>query len=100
LIHSQLLLFVPMIGLGLSWASMMGNPYAMLAGSIPPERAGVYMGLFNIFIVAPMLLQIITIPLLYHGVLADNPENVIRLAGVGLLLAAVLVLRVRTGSFR
>jgi maltose/moltooligosaccharide transporter len=100
LIHSQLLLFVPMIGLGLSWASTMGNPYAMLAGSIPPERAGVYMGLFNIFIVAPMLLQIITIPLLYHGVLADNPENVIRLAGVGLLLAAVLVLRVRTGSFR
>jgi len=100
LIHSQLLLFVPMIGLGLSWASMMGNPYAMLAGSIPPERAGVYMGLFNIFIVAPMLLQIITIPLLYHGVLADNPENVIRLAGVGLLLAAALVLRVRTGSFR
>ncbi len=100
LIHSQLLLFVPMIGLGLSWASMMGNPYAMLAGSIPPERAGVYMGLFNIFIVAPMLLQIITIPLLYHGALADNPENVIRLAGVGLLLAAALVLRVRTGSFR
>jgi maltose/moltooligosaccharide transporter len=95
LIHSKLLLFVPMIGLGLSWASMMGNPYAMLAGSIPPERAGVYMGLFNIFIVAPMLLQIVTIPLLYHRVLADNPENVIRLAGAGLLIAAIMVLRVR-----
>ncbi len=99
LIHRQWLLFVPMIGLGLSWASMMGNPYAMLAGSIPAERAGVYMGLFNIFIVAPMLLQIITIPLLYHGLLADNPQNVIRLAGIGLLLAAALVLRVRTAHF-
>jgi maltose/moltooligosaccharide transporter len=98
LIHSKLLLFVPMIGLGLSWASMMGNPYAMLAGSIPPERAGVYMGLFNIFIVAPMLLQIVTIPLLYHRVLADNPENVIRLAGAGLLMAAVMVLRVKTNA--
>ena len=97
LIHSQLLLFVPMIGLGLSWASMMGNPYAMLAGSIPAQRAGVYMGLFNLFIVMPMLLQILTIPLLFHRVLADNPENVIRLAGAGLLMAALLVLRVRTG---
>jgi maltose/moltooligosaccharide transporter len=100
LIHTRLLLFVPMLGLGLSWASMMGNPYAMLAGSIPPERAGVYMGLFNIFIVAPMLLQIVTVPMLYHSVLADNPENVIRLAGAGLLLAAALVLRVRTESSR
>ncbi len=100
LIHTRLLLFVPMLGLGLSWASMMGNPYAMLAGSIPPERAGVYMGLFNIFIVAPMLLQIVTVPMLYHSVLADNPENVIRLAGAGLLLAAALVLRVRTESAR
>lgn len=96
LIHSQLLLFVPMLGLGFAWASMMGNPYAMLAGSIPADRAGVYMGLFNLFIVAPMLLQIITIPLLFHRMLADNPENVIRLAGAGLLMAAVLVLRVRT----
>jgi maltose/moltooligosaccharide transporter len=95
LIHSKALLLVPMIGLGLSWASMMGNPYAMLAGSIAPERAGVYMGLFNIFIVAPMLLQIVTIPLLYHRVLADNPENVIRLAGAGLMMAALIVLRVK-----
>jgi maltose/moltooligosaccharide transporter len=84
-----------MVGLGLSWASMMGNPYAMLAGSIPPERAGVYMGIFNGFIVLPMLLESLTIPWLYHPVLGDNPENVIRLGGVCLLIAAVLVLRVR-----
>ncbi|MCW8809001.1 MAG: MFS transporter, partial [Rhodanobacter sp.] len=77
-----------------SWASMMGNPYAMLAGCIPAERAGVYMGIFNGFIVLPMLLQIITIPLLYHRVLGDNPENVIRLAGLGLVIAAALALRV------
>ena len=95
LIHSYALLFVPMLGLGLAWASMMGNPYAMLAGSIPPERAGVYMGIFNVFIVVPMLLQIVSIPLLYHRALGDNPQNVIRLAGLGLLIAAALVLRVR-----
>jgi maltose/moltooligosaccharide transporter len=98
LIHTYALLFVPMVGLGLAWASMMGNPYAMLAGSIPAERAGVYMGIFNVFIVAPKLLQILTIALLYHPLLGDNPQNVIRLAGACLLMAAALVLGVRRQS--
>lgn len=95
LIHDPWWLLLPMLGLGLTWASLMGNPYAMLAGCIPPERAGVYMGIFNGFIVLPMLIQILTVPLLYHRVLGDNPENVIRLAGAGLLAAALLALRVR-----
>lgn len=94
LIHDPWLLALPMLGLGLSWGSMMGNPYAMLAGAIPPERAGVYMGIFNGFIVLPMLLQILSIPQLYHHVLGNNPENVIRLAGLGLVIAAVLSLRI------
>ncbi len=93
--HSRALLLVPMIGVGLAWASMMGNPYAMLASSIPSARAGVYMGLFNVFIVLPMLLQILTVPLVYESVLSSNPENVIRLAGGMLLVAAVLTLRVK-----
>lgn len=92
--HSRALL-VPMIGVGLAWASMMGNPYAMLVSSIPSARAGVYMGLFNVFIVLPMLLQILTVPLVYESVLSSNPENVIRLAGGMLLVAAVLTLRVK-----
>lgn len=100
LIHDSWLLFLPMLGLGLSWGSMMGNPYAMLAGSIPAERAGVYMGIFNGFIVLPMLLQIVTIPLLYHRVLGDNPENVIRVAGIGLVIAALLSLRVIVSTAR
>ncbi len=51
------LLLAPMLGLGIGWASMMGTTYVMLAGSIPKERTGVYMGIFNMFIVLPMLLQ-------------------------------------------
>lgn len=95
-IHDKWLLFVPMIGIGMAWASIMGNPYVLLAGSIPAARAGVYMGIFNMFIVIPMLVQMVTLPLCYHALLGGDPGNVIRLAGGLLLCAAVAVLFVRT----
>lgn len=85
------LLYLPMIGVGLCWASMMGNPYIMLAGSIPPERTGVYMGIFNMFIVIPMLLETFTIPMYYESWLGNNPVNALRLAGTLMLLAAASV---------
>jgi maltose/moltooligosaccharide transporter len=88
-------LFIPMIGVGLAWASIMGNPYIMLAGSIPPERTGVYMGIFNMFIVIPMMIQIFTLPLYYNTLLNGDPRNVIRLAGVLLICAAIAVLFVK-----
>ena len=97
-ITDRWLLFIPMIGDGLAWASMMGNPYVMLAGSIPQERVGVYMGIFNMFIVIPMMIQIFTLPLFYESLLGGNPENVIRLAGGLLMCAAVAVLFVRLGT--
>nr|WP_295776547.1 MFS transporter [Rhodoferax sp.] len=97
-ITNKWLLFVPMVGIGLAWASIMGNPYILLAGCIPPERAGVYMGIFNMFIVIPMLIQMLTLPLYYDSLLGGNPDNVIRLAGVLLLCAAVAVLMVDTKS--
>ncbi|HYW50738.1 MAG TPA: MFS transporter [Gemmatimonadaceae bacterium] len=96
MISSRALLFVPMLGIGLAWASIMGNPYVMLAGSIPQERVGVYMGIFNMFIVIPMMIQIFTLPLFYDSLLGGNPANVIRLAGVLMLCAAVAVLFVKT----
>ncbi len=95
LIQDRMLLFIPMLGVGLAWASIMGNPYVMLAGSIPQERVGVYMGIFNMFIVIPMMIQIFTLPLYYDALLGGNPENVIRLAGALLLCAAVAVLFVK-----
>lgn len=90
-IHSRTLLLLPMIGVGMAWGSIMGNPYVMLADSIPKERVGVYMGIFNMFIVIPMMIQIFTLPLYYQSLLGGNPENVIRLAGALLLCAAVAV---------
>ncbi|OQP79136.1 sugar transporter [Xanthomonas phaseoli pv. syngonii LMG 9055] len=94
-IENRWLMLLPMIGIGLAWASMMGNPYLMLADSIPPERTGVYMGLFNLFIVLPMLIQIVTLPLYYEHVLHGNPRNVVRLAGALMLAAAAAMLCVR-----
>jgi maltose/moltooligosaccharide transporter len=94
-IQNKWLLFIPMIGVGLAWASIMGNPYIMLAGSIPAERTGVYMGIFNMFIVIPMMIQIFTLPLYYKSLLGGNPQNVVRLGGALLICAAVATLFVK-----
>jgi maltose/moltooligosaccharide transporter len=95
-LQDKALLFIPMVGVGLAWASIMGNPYIMLARSIPPERAGVYMGIFNMFIVLPMIVQMLTLPLYYDSLLASDPRHVIQLAGCFLGIAALLTLRVKT----
>ena len=88
-------LFVPMLGIGLGWAGMMGCTYIMVADSIPPERTGIYMGIFNMFIVIPMLVQSLTMPLLYRPLLGGDPRNVLLLAGAMMLAAMVATLLVR-----
>ena len=88
-------LFLPMLGIGLGWASMMGNPYVMLADCIPAERTGIYMGIFNMFIVVPMLIQSVTMPLIYRPLLGGDPRNVLLLAGLFMLCGAAATLRVR-----
>ena len=88
-------LFALMLGIGLGWAGMMGNTYVMLAGAIPPERNGIYMGIFNMFIVIPMLIQAVTMPLFYDRLLAGDPRNVLILAGALMLAGAVATLRIK-----
>ena len=95
-IRDKAWLFLPMIGVGMAWGSIMGNPYVMLAGSIPPERTGVYMGIFNMFIVIPMMIQIFTLPLYYKTLLGGNPQNAIRLGGALMICAAIATLWVKT----
>lgn len=94
-VEQKWMLFLPAIGVGLGWASMMGNPYVILAGAIPPERTGVYMGIFNMMIVIPMLLIAATLPFYYGPLMGGDPRNVLTLAGVSMMLAALAVLRVR-----
>lgn len=82
-------LFVLMLGIGIGWAGMMGNTYVMLADCIPPARNGIYMGIFNLFIVIPMLIQTLTMPLIYRPLLGGDPRHVLILGG-GLMLAGAL----------
>lgn len=93
-------LFVLMIGIGIGWASMMGNPYVLLANSIPPERTGVYMGIFNMFIVIPMLLETLIVPLIYRPLLGGDPRNLLVMTGGMMLAAGAATLLVRTPSGR
>lgn len=94
-LDSRTALIVPMIGIGIGWASLMGNPYVLLANSIPPERTGVYMGIFNLFIVVPMMIETLVMPLIYRPLLGGDPRHVLVLAGVMMLGAAAATLRVR-----
>ena len=90
------LLVLAMIGIGLGWGSLMGNPYLMLANAIPPERTGVYMGIFNMFIVIPMLVEILVVWLAYRPLLGGDPRNVLLLGGAMMLLAAVATMLVKS----
>lgn len=94
-IENKYLLFAPMTGFGIAWASMMGIPYLLVVGSIPKERFGVYMGIINMMIVIPMIFQTLSFGAIYHNFLHSDPGLAITTAGLLLLLAAAAVLRIQ-----
>lgn len=94
-VENKYLLFAPMIGFGIAWASMMGIPYIMVVSSIPKSRYGVYMGIVNMMIVIPMILQTISFGYIYKHILGDNPAYAIMFAAALLLLAALATLRIK-----
>ena len=72
----------------------MGIPYLMVVGGIPKERYGVYMGIINMMIVVPMLLQTVTFGYILEHFLGNDPRNAVTFAGVLLVIAALLTLRI------
>jgi maltose/moltooligosaccharide transporter len=94
-IHNQYMLLLSMVGVGIAWASILSMPYAILSGSLPAERMGVYMGIFNFFIVIPEIIASLTFQPLVKQVFRNNPLYVVMLGGASLLVAALLVLRVQ-----
>ncbi|MBB4098741.1 MFS transporter [Sphingomonas kyeonggiensis] len=88
-------LLVAEIGIGIAWASILAMPYAILASSLPQAKLGVYMGLFNVFIVIPQLLVATVIGTVMRHVFPGQPIWTMAIAAVVMLLAALATLRVR-----
>jgi maltose/moltooligosaccharide transporter len=97
-IHEPKLLLLSMTGVGLAWASILSMPYAILAGSLPREKTGVYMGIFNFFIVIPEIVASLGFGWVMSHVLDNNRLHAVVAGGVFLFLAAILVWRIRDTS--
>src|SRR3712207_1336414 len=81
-IDNQYVALIPMIGLGIFWASAVGIPYLMVASMVPAHRTGVYMGILNMMIVVPMLIQTVTFGWIFEHLLGGRGSNAIMLAGI------------------
>jgi maltose/moltooligosaccharide transporter len=104
MIHSPWMLMLPMAGVGIAWASILSMPYAVLVGSLPPAKVGVYMGIFNFFIVMPEIIAGALFNRVVNFLIPRLPASIdVRLAvvmigGCALILAALLMLRVEDAS--
>lgn len=88
------LLLVSELGIGLAWASILAMPYAILTGSLPAEKMGVYMGIFNFFIVIPQIIAAAILGFLVRDLFNGEAIYALMLGGVSLLVAALLVTKV------
>lgn len=93
-IEDASMLWLPMIGVGISWASILSIPYAMLSGSLPAEKMGYYMGVFNFFIVIPQIVAATILGFLINNVLGGESIYVLVVGGASMILAGLLSLRV------
>jgi len=89
------MLVAPMVGIGLAWGSILGMPYAILAGSIPAKKMGVYMGIFNLFITLPQVVNGFFGGWIVKSIFGGQAIYAIVLAGLFMLCAAVSVLYVQ-----
>jgi maltose/moltooligosaccharide transporter len=95
-IQNKYLLFFAITGFGIGWASMMGIPYLMIVSQIPKERYGVYMGVINMMIVIPMILQSVSFGYILKTFLHNDPRLAISFAGILLLISAFCTLLIKT----
>jgi len=94
LIRDPYWLLLSMVGMGFAWASILSLPYALLSDSLPAEKMGLYMGVFNFFIVIPQLVAATVLGLLLRVLFGGAPVYALVLGGVCFGLAGLLVLRV------
>ena len=94
LIRDPKMLIISEIGIGIAWASILAMPYAILASSLPQRKLGIYMGLFNIFIVVPQLLVATVMGSIMKAFFPDQPIWTMLAAAMVMAVAALAMLRV------
>ena len=95
-IRDPQMLIISEVGIGIAWASILAMPYAILASSLPQRKLGIYMGLFNVFIVVPQLLVATVMGSIMKAFFPDQPIWTMLAAAVVMTIAALAMLRVRT----
>jgi maltose/moltooligosaccharide transporter len=95
LISSPWLLILPMVGIGIAWASILSMPYAMLTGALPQDKMGVYMGIFNFFITIPQILAASILGSMVKHIFNGNTMNALITGGISMIIAALTVKFVR-----
>jgi maltose/moltooligosaccharide transporter len=89
------LLFLSMTGVGIAWASILSMPYAMLSGCLPENKIGVYMGIFNFFIVLPEIIASLFFGWIMSNVLNNDRLLAVTTGGVLMIIAALLCMRIK-----
>jgi maltose/moltooligosaccharide transporter len=98
MIHDKMLLLVPMVGVGIAWASILTMPYAILAGSLPEKRMGYFMGVFNYFIVLPQILSGLVLGFVTKHFFDGHSVYTLALGGASMALAGLLTLFVKDSA--
>ncbi len=89
------MLILSMLGVGLAWASILAMPYAILTGSLPQHKLGIYMGIFNFFIVIPQILAASILGFFVRNVAGGHAIYALVLGGASMILAGLLTLLVK-----
>jgi maltose/moltooligosaccharide transporter len=95
LFHTPHMLILSMLGIGLAWASILAMPYAILTGSLPANKMGTYMGIFNFFIVIPQILAASILGFFVRDVFGGESIYALVTGGISMFIAAVLILFVK-----
>ncbi|GAB4311764.1 MAG: hypothetical protein Kow00127_01940 [Bacteroidales bacterium] len=93
-IQNPKMLMIPELGIGLAWASILAMPYAILTGALPQHKLGVYMGIFNFFIVIPQILAATILGFFVRHIANHQPIMALVLGGASMILAGFLTLLV------
>jgi maltose/moltooligosaccharide transporter len=100
IIPDPLLLIIPTIGIGFAWASILTMPYAILTDSLPAERVGTFMGIFNLFIVIPQIMAAGILGLLVNTLFKGESILALVFGGCSMVVAAISVLLVNDRQFK